>query len=102
MISTGAMYIRSEEFENDVYVSQRNSLNALDGDRVEFVITRRSHAGSLEGEITRIVERSRKQYVGTADVSDHAIFVKMDPRRMPMDVYLSKRDNLTYSTATKS
>ena len=93
MISTGAMYIRSEEFENDVYVSQRNSLNALDGDRVEFVITRRSHAGSLEGEITRIVERSRKQYVGTADVSDHAIFVKMDPRRMPMDVYLSKRDN---------
>ncbi len=25
-------------------------------------------AGSLEGEITRIVERSRKQYVGTADV----------------------------------
>ena len=39
MISTGAMYIRSEEFENDVYVSQRNSLNALDGDRVEFVIT---------------------------------------------------------------
>ena len=87
------MYIRSEEFENDVYVSQRNSLNALDGDRVEFVITRRSHAGSLEGEITRIVERSRKQYVGTADVSDHAIFVKMDPRRMPMDVYLSKRDN---------
>lgn len=93
MISTGAMYIRSEEFENDVYVNQRNSLNALDGDRVEFVITRRSHAGSLEGEITRIVERSRKQYVGTADVSDHAIFVKMDPRRMPMDVYLSKRDN---------
>ena len=93
MISTGAMYIRSEEFENDVYVSQRNSLNALDGDRVEFVITRRSHAGSLEGEITRTVERSRKQYVGTADVSDHAIFVKMDPRRMPMDVYLSKRDN---------
>ena len=60
---------------------------------MEFVITRRSHAGSLEGEITRIVERSRKQYVGTADVSDHAIFVKMDPRRMPMDVYLSKRDN---------
>ena len=56
MISTGAMYIRSEEFENDVYVSQRNSLNALDGDRVEFVITRRSHAGSLEGEITRIVD----------------------------------------------
>ena len=31
--------------------------------------------------------------MGTADVSDHAIFVKMDPRRMPMDVYLSKRDN---------
>lgn len=101
MISTGAMYIKSEGLERDVYVSQRNSVNALNGDRVEFVITRHSHAGSLEGEITRIVERSRRQYVGVAEVGDHQIFIKMDSRRMPMDVYLSKRENPTVQNGDK-
>ena len=101
MISTGAMYIKSDEVENDVYVSQRNSANALNGDKVEFVITRHSRHGSLEGEITRIIERSRKPYVGIAQVSDHYIFVKMDPRRLPMDVYLAKKENETIEDGDK-
>ncbi|MDE7069390.1 MAG: ribonuclease R [Alistipes sp.] len=101
MIQSGAMYVRTDSEQNDIYVSQRNSLNALDGDRVELVITRRSHSGSLEGEITRIVERSGKQYVGIAEVSDHAIFVRIDPRRLPLDVYLSRRDNPTVQNGQK-
>ena len=101
MISTGAMYVKSDQVDSDVYVSQRNSANALNGDKVEFVITRHSRHGSLEGEITRIIERSRKPYVGIAQVSDHYIFVKMDPRRLPMDVYLAKRDNQTIEDGDK-
>ena len=45
-----------------------------------------------DAEITRIVERNRKPYVGIAEVGAHQIFVKADSRRMPMDIYLPKRD----------
>ena len=41
---------------------------------------------------SRILERSRKPYVGVAEVGAHQIFVRADSRKMPMDIYLSKRE----------
>ncbi len=92
MIQSGSMFVRVPELENDVFVNQRDSIHALNGDTVEVVITHRGRSGSPEGEIVRIVERSRKPYVGVAEVGEHQIFVRCDSRKMPMDVYLSKRD----------
>ncbi len=93
MTSGGSVYVRVEGLENDIFVNQRNAANALDGDRVEVAVMHRSHDGKLEGEITRILERSRKPYVGVAEVGAHQIFVRADSRKMPMDIYLSKREN---------
>ena len=58
---------------------------------MEVVAIHRGRDGKFEGEITRIVERSRKPYVGVAEVGAHQIFVRADSRRMPMDIYLSKK-----------
>lgn len=91
MTSTGSMYVKIEGLDSDVFVNQRNSANALNGDRVEVVVTHHSRNGSMDGEIIRIVERSRKTYVGVAEVGEHQIFVRIDSRKMPVDVYLSKK-----------
>ena len=91
MTASGSIYVRVEGEENDIFVNQRNTANALNGDRVEVVAIHRGRDGKLEGEITRIVERSRKPYVGVAEVGAHQIFVRADSRRMPMDIYLSKK-----------
>lgn len=91
MSPSGTVYVKVEGLESDVIVNSRNSANALNGDRVEVVVTHRGRNGQLEGEITRIVERSRKPYVGVAEVGVHQIFVRADSRKMPMDIYLSKR-----------
>ena len=91
MTSSGAVYVRVEGLDKDIFVNQRATANALDGDRVEVVVTHRGRDGRMEGEVTRIVERNRRTYVGVAEVGAHQIFVKADSRRMPMDIYLSKR-----------
>lgn len=91
MSPSGTVYVKVEGLESDVIVNSRNAANALNGDRVEVVVTHRGRNGQLEGEITRIVERSRKPYVGVAEVGVHQIFVRADSRKMPMDIYLSKR-----------
>ena len=91
MTATGSIYVRVEGEEKDIFVNQRNAANALNGDRVEVVVMHRGRNGQLEGEITRIIERNRKPYVGVAEVGAHQIFVRADSRRMPMDIYLSKR-----------
>lgn len=93
MTASGSIYVRVEGLDNDIFVNQRNTANALDGDRVEVAVMHRSHDGKLEGEVTRILERSRKPYVGVAEVGAHQIFVRADSRKMPMDIYLPKRDN---------
>ncbi len=87
----GSVYVKVEGLENDIFVNQRNAANALDGDTVEVVIMHRGRDGKLEGEITNIVTRSRKVYVGVAEVGAHQIFVRPDSRKMHMDIYLSKK-----------
>ena len=91
MAPSGSVYVKVEGQESDIFVNQRNAANALNGDRVEVVAMHRGRNGQLEGEITRIIERNRKPYVGVAEVGAHQIFVRADSRRMPMDIYLSKR-----------
>ena len=91
MTQSGSVYVAVEGLENDIFVQARNAYNALDGDRVEVSVIHRGRDGQFEGEITRIIERSRKPYVGIAEVGAHQIFVRADSRRMPMDIYLSKR-----------
>lgn len=92
MNSTGALFIRVEGLEQDIYIHPRNSANALDGDRVEAVILHRNRKNRQpEGEIVRIVERNRRPYVGVAEVGAHQIFVRPDSHRLPADIYLSKR-----------
>ena len=91
MTQSGAVYVSAEGLDSDIFVQARNAYNALDGDRVEVAVIHRGRDGRFEGEITRIIERSRKPYVGVAEVGAHQIFVRADSRRMPMDIYLSRR-----------
>ena len=94
MVASGAAYVRVDELENDIYVNQRNVNYALEGDRVEVVLQRQAlRAGdNPEGAITKVLERSNKQYVGVAEVSRAAIFVRPDARKLPMDVFFARKD----------
>ncbi len=90
--STGALFIRVEGLEQDIFIHPRNAAHALDGDRVEAVILHRNRKDKQpEGEIVRIVERNRRPYVGIAEVGAHQIFVRPDSHKLHADIYLSKR-----------
>lgn len=90
-ITPGALYVHVDELESDVYVARRNGGGALDGDRVQLVVARRSRDGELEGTIVAVTERSSKPYVGTAEVTTNSIFVTPDSRRLGTDIYLSRK-----------
>ena len=103
MIGSGAAYVRVEELENEIYVNQRNMRNALDGDRVEVVLQRQAHreGDHPEGAIVAVLERSRKQYVGVAEVSRSAIFVHSDSRKLPMDIFFPRKEYPNVSDGDK-
>ena len=94
MNSNGTIFVQSPSLDSDVFVHSRNSHCALNGDRVEVVITHKSRNGALEGEIVKIVERSRKSYVGVAEVrSKSTIVILPSTRRLPAEVYLPRKNN---------
>lgn len=92
MAASGAMYVQCEGQESDIFVHQRNSRNALDGDRVEVVVTHTSRNGAREGEIAAVVERSSRCYAGrVANITRSIVVVVPDSRKMPYDIALSRK-----------
>jgi ribonuclease R len=119
MTASGSMYvITDQDGDADIFVDSRNGAHALDGDRVEVAIKQRSRgggalsrgdrgsrsgagtrgkglhgaSGKLEGEIVKVLERSKRNYVGVLDISDHAAFLKPDTRKIPVDIYVRRAE----------
>ncbi|MGN0007551.1 MAG: ribonuclease R [Alistipes sp.] len=102
MTASGAIYVCCTGLENDVYISPRNSAHALNGDRVEIVVSHKTRSGAAEGEIVRILERSTHCYAGVAEVTANAIFVTPDSRQIPADeIYLPKKKYPQVQTGDK-
>jgi ribonuclease R len=87
MTSTGTAYVVSEETENDTFISQRKTLNALHGDivKVKLYPTRK---GKQEGEIVEIVERAKTEFVGTIQLSPKFGFLVPSNNRIHIDIYI--------------
>ena len=90
MSASGAMYVQCEELDSDVFVHQRNTRNALNGDRVEVVVTHTSRNGAKEGEISKVLERSHRCYAGRVDIASRTMAIIVpDSRKMPVDIAIS-------------
>ena len=90
MAASGAMYVQCVELDSDVFVHQRNTRNALNGDRVEVIVTHTSRNGAKEGEISKVLERSPRCYAGRVEIASRTMAIVVpDSRKMPVDIALS-------------
>ena len=91
--SRGQAYIVIEELEEDIFVNQKNINHALHGDIVEVYIFKRNRGGKSEGEITKILERKRTDFVGVIQIQERFAFVECQDTKMYTDIFISK-DNI--------
>ena len=90
MAASGAMYVQCEELDSDVFVHQRNTHNALNGDRVEVIVTHTSRNGAKEGEISKVLERSPRCYAGRVEIASRTMAIVVpDSRKIPTDIAIS-------------
>ncbi|MDC7994975.1 ribonuclease R [Altibacter sp. HG106] len=90
MTSRGQAYIVVDGLEQDIFVNQKNTNRALHGDVVEVYIFKRRKQGKLEGEITKVLERKRTEFVGTIEISERFAFVQCNGYNMPTDIFVPK------------
>ena len=77
--------------EKKIYVKKENSLNALDGDRVLVEVLPIKTGASLEGNITKIVEREKDFVIGVFEDKGNFGFVEPINKKVPFDIHIAKK-----------
>ncbi len=73
--SKGYSYVRSDEVDTPVYIATRNMMHAMTGDKVKVHLFARRKGHDLEGEIVEVLERAKKQFVGTIERVNNFAFL---------------------------
>lgn len=92
MKQTGKAYVISNETGEDVYIAPNNVGRALHGDIVKVRLFPKRPNRKLEGEIIEIIERKRKNIVGTLAITKRMAFVIPDDSKIPVDILVLPED----------
>jgi len=85
----------------DIFIAARNINNAFHGDKVEVVLFAKQKGKNLEGQITKIIERKRKEIVGQLKKSKSFYFVTPDDPKIHRDIYIESKNLHNSKTGDK-
>lgn len=87
MTSSGIGYVVSDEMEEDVLISQKNTGSAMNGDIVKVKLYSK-RSGKQEGEIIAVIERAKTEFVGTIQLSPKFAFLVPSNNKVRVDIYI--------------
>ena len=94
-------FISVEEISEDIKIKSRNMKSAIHGDKVLVKLLNNFCYKNLEGEIIKIVERSKSEYIGKIqDNGDFAFFIP-DNKKMYNDFFIKKKKKIQYDENLK-
>lgn len=86
----GRGFVIVEGLEDDIKISNKNLNKSLNGDIVEVYVFSRKRGGRMEGEVTKVIERKRTEFVGTIQISEKFAFVECQGYNMYTDFFVPK------------
>lgn len=78
------------EDNREIFIPDFRLNHALHGDKVQISIYRQRRRGLLEGEVVRVIERAKRNFVGTINFVGKNAFVVPDNKLMPYDIFIPK------------
>src|SRR3990170_5565397 len=89
--SAGTGYVTAVGFSDDVLIEQQFLNTALHGDEVEISVFPQIDKERLSGEVTRILNRAKMEFVGTVDKRKESsiAFIIPDDKKMYVDIFIS-------------
>ena len=88
--SNGKNFFIPDEGEENIFVAERNSAHAMNGDRVRLQMLAQRKGKDSEGAVAEILERKQSRFVGTLDVQKHYAFLVMDSKILANDIFIPK------------
>ena len=89
----GFGFVKIEDREDEIYIAKKNSINALNGDKVLIkIIEEKTDSKKAEGRIIKVLEREKDTVVGTFQYSRSFGFVVPDDKNFGTDIFISKKN----------
>lgn len=74
-----------------ILVAERNSMHAMDGDKVKVTMMARRKHHVREAQVIEILERSDKQFVGILQVKKDYAYLLTEDRTLATDIFIPRR-----------
>ncbi|MCP4553345.1 MAG: ribonuclease R, partial [Bacteroidetes bacterium] len=90
MKQTGKAYIILDEGGDDIFIAANNTAHALGGDHVKVSLFPQRKGRKIEGQITEVLKRTKKNYVGSIEISKNFAFLIPDNSAIPVHVFVPR------------
>ena len=86
----GFGFVSLSEKEEEVYIPKGEAGNAMDGDLVKVILTKRAENGSkAEGKISKVLERANKEVLGLVKEKREGLYLSPDNPKLPDCILIS-------------
>lgn len=86
--SNGKNFFVPNDEGNIVYIPERSSLHAMNGDIVRVQLFAKRKRFELEGEVIEIIKRAEARFIGTLEVQKTFAFLVLDSRILANDIFI--------------
>lgn len=86
----GKNYLMPDDGGDPIFIAERNSAHAMDGDRVRVMHSAKKVFSEPEGEVVAVLEHSENTYVGVLEVEKAYAFLITDSKKLANDIFIPK------------
>ncbi|MDE5810894.1 MAG: ribonuclease R, partial [Muribaculaceae bacterium] len=88
--SNGKNSVILDDDQEPIFVAERNSMHALNGDRVSVEISAQRRGVEPEAKVVEIIEKKDQTFIGTLKVDKHFAFCETDSKFLATDIFIPK------------
>lgn len=88
--SNGKNSVITDEDGEPLFVAERNSMHALNGDRVRVTVAARVKGKEPEAIVTEIIEKKDQTFIGTLQVDKYFAYLLTDSKYLASDIFIPK------------
>ncbi|MCM1522470.1 MAG: ribonuclease R [Muribaculaceae bacterium] len=88
--SNGKNSVITDTDGETIFIAERNSMHALNGDRVRVNIAARRRGQEAEAEVVEIIEKKDQVFIGTLKVDKYFGYLLTDSKFLASDIFIPK------------
>lgn len=88
--SNGKNSVITDNDSESIFVAERNSMHALNGDKVKVIIAAHRRGAEPEAEVIEIIEKADQVFIGTLQVEKSFGYLLTDSKYLATDIFIPK------------